>query len=94
LLKECTRLFDGELHDIVDRLIGNFDEEALTEIVNIARKRNTGARALRAIMENTMLDIMYKLPLVPNVESCTVTKETVSGKADPLLTFKKSKKTA
>jgi ATP-dependent Clp protease ATP-binding subunit ClpX len=71
-----------------------FSEEALTEIVQIAKKRNTGARALRAIMENTMLDIMYKLPLVPNVESCTITRETVSGKADPLLTFKKSKKIA
>jgi ATP-dependent Clp protease ATP-binding subunit ClpX len=78
----------------LDNIQLHFDEAALTEIVNIARKRNTGARALRAIMENTMLDIMYKLPLVPNVETCTITKETVSGKADPVLTFKKSKKTA
>jgi ATP-dependent Clp protease ATP-binding subunit ClpX len=78
----------------LDNIQLHFAEDALTEIVNIARKRNTGARALRAIMENTMLDIMYKLPLLPNVETCTITRETVNRKADPVLTFKKSRKTA
>ena len=57
-------------------------------------KRNTGARALRAIMEEVMLDIMYRLPTLPNVESCTVTEATVLERAEPLLKFGKSKKTA
>jgi len=45
-------------------------------------------------MEEVMLDIMYKLPSLPNIESCTITKSTVEDKKDPLLTFKKSKKSA
>ena len=60
----------------------------------MAIKRNTGARALRAIMEEVMLEIMYKLPSLPAVESCTVTKNTVQKNEEPILTFKKSKKTA
>jgi ATP-dependent Clp protease ATP-binding subunit ClpX len=71
-----------------------FKDNALDTIVEMARKRNTGARALRAIMEEAMLDIMYKLPSLPKVESCTITKATVDHKEDPHLTFKKSKKSA
>jgi ATP-dependent Clp protease ATP-binding subunit ClpX len=78
----------------LDNIKLKFDEDALIEIVNIAKKRNTGARALRAIMEGIMLDIMYQLPLIPNVESCTVTRETVTKKAEAELVLKKSKKTA
>jgi ATP-dependent Clp protease ATP-binding subunit ClpX len=78
----------------IDNISLDFEDGALNTVVEIAKKRNTGARALRAIMEQVMLDIMYKLPSLPNVESCTITKSTVENKKDPLLTFKKSKKSA
>lgn len=78
----------------IDNVNLMFEDGALNAVVDMAKKRNTGARALRAIMEEVMLDIMYKLPSLPNVESCTITKSTVEEKKEPLLTFKKSKKTA
>ena len=78
----------------IDDVNLTFEDGALNAIVDKAKKRNTGARALRAIMEEVMLNIMYKLPSLPNVESCTITKSTVEDKNEPLLTFKKSKKTA
>ena len=71
-----------------------FEDEALNEIVKMARKRNTGARALRAIMEDVMLDIMYKLPSLPNVECCTINAAVIQKKEEPVLAFKKTKKTA
>jgi ATP-dependent Clp protease ATP-binding subunit ClpX len=88
LVKQYKKLLD------IDNITLNFEDGALDAIVKMAKKRNTGARALRAIMEEVMLDIMYKLPSLPNVESCTITKSTVEDKKEPLLTFKKSKKTA
>jgi ATP-dependent Clp protease ATP-binding subunit ClpX len=88
LVKQYIKLL--ELENI--KLI--FQESALREIVKIAQKRNTGARALRAIMEDVMLDIMYKLPSMIGVESCNITSEAVLKKKEPILTFKKSAKTA
>lgn len=54
-----------------------FEEEALRTIANLAIKRNTGARGLRAIMEEVMLDIMYKAPSDKSAFKCLVTKETI-----------------
>ena len=56
----------------------------------MAKARNTGARALRAIMEEVMLEIMYKLPSLTGVQTCTITEETVCLGTEPLLIFKKS----
>jgi ATP-dependent Clp protease ATP-binding subunit ClpX len=88
LVKQYKKLLE------IDHINLIFKKEALSSIVGMAIKRNTGARALRAIMEEVMLEIMYKLPSLPSVESCTVTKETVEKKTEPLLNFKKSKKSA
>jgi ATP-dependent Clp protease ATP-binding subunit ClpX len=88
LVKQYKKLLE------IDNIALNFENRALEAIVEMAKKRNTGARALRAIMEEVMLDIMYKLPSLPNVESCTITKSAVTDKKEPLLEFKKSKKTA
>jgi ATP-dependent Clp protease ATP-binding subunit ClpX len=88
LVKQYMKLFE------LDNISLNYENSALDKIVEMAKKRNTGARALRAIMEEVMIDIMYKLPSLPHVESCTVTKSTIVEKKDPVLTFNKSKKTA
>jgi ATP-dependent Clp protease ATP-binding subunit ClpX len=88
LVKQYKKLLEIDNVDLI------FKDNALDTIVEMARKRNTGARALRAIMEGAMLDIMYKLPSLPKVESCTITKATVDHNEEPLLTFKKSKKSA
>ena len=66
--------------------------EALQEIVKIAVKRKTGARALRSVMEKIMLDIMYEIPSMDNINTCVINKETVIDGKKP--TLRKLKKTA
>lgn len=60
-----------------------FDDSALNEIVDISLKRKTGARGLRAIMENTMMDIMYRAPSDETLKTCRITGDVVTGKAKP-----------
>ncbi len=56
-----------------------FDQEALEEIANISLKRRTGARGLRAIMENVMMDIMYQAPSDETLQTCRITRDVVKG---------------
>ena len=56
-----------------------FTQEALTEIAKRALKRKMGARGLRAIIEHTMLDIMFELPSQNNIKEITITKETIDN---------------
>ncbi len=90
LVKQYKRLF--ELEDIELE----FEEDALREIVKIAMKRKTGARSLRSIMENVMIDIMFKAPSLPDLKSVTITKNVVLHQEDPDYVFStpKTKKTA
>ncbi|MGN0404816.1 MAG: ATP-dependent Clp protease ATP-binding subunit ClpX [Bariatricus sp.] len=62
-----------------------FDQDALEAIADTSLKRNTGARGLRAIMENVMMDTMYHAPSDENLRYCRITKEAVLGKNTPLL---------
>jgi ATP-dependent Clp protease ATP-binding subunit ClpX len=61
-----------------------FTDEALQEIAEQALKYNTGARALRSIMENNMLDIMFHLPNLKGVVKCIVTREVLQKKTAPI----------
>jgi ATP-dependent Clp protease ATP-binding subunit ClpX len=60
-------------------------DDALREIATEALKRGTGCRALRAIVEEVLLDVMYDIPSTPDIEKCVVTKETVRKEAPPTL---------
>lgn len=62
-----------------------FDEEALQTIAAKAIERKTGARGLRSIIEETMLDIMFEIPSHEDVTGVRITKEAVEGKAEPIL---------
>ncbi len=62
-----------------------FDDEALQEIANKAIERKTGARGLRSIIEETMLDVMFEVPSQENVKLVRITKETVDGTDKPIL---------
>ncbi|WP_153732703.1 ATP-dependent protease ATP-binding subunit ClpX [Sporosarcina obsidiansis] len=70
-----------ELDDVELR----FEEDALLEIANEAIARKTGARGLRSIIENIMLDVMYELPSLEEVKECLITKDAVLGNASPIL---------
>lgn len=78
LCKQYQALFQLEDVDL------EFDENALEAIAEIALKRDTGARGLRAIMEAVMNDIMYQLPEKNDVRKCKITKEVVLKKAEPI----------
>lgn len=62
-----------------------FEHDALVEIARLAIERKTGARGLRSIIENIMLDVMYDLPSREDIVECVITKETVTDNAQPKL---------
>ncbi|ARF16256.1 ATP-dependent protease ATP-binding subunit ClpX [Sporosarcina ureae] len=62
-----------------------FEDDALIEIAKEAIARKTGARGLRSIIENIMLDVMYDLPSLEEVKKCIITKDSVLGKSTPIL---------
>lgn len=62
-----------------------FDKEALEAIANKAIERKTGARGLRSIIEETMLDIMFEIPSQEDVTKVRITKAAVEGKSKPVL---------
>jgi len=66
----------------------DFTEDALHAIALAAIKRGTGARGLRAVIEEAMLDVMYDIPSRADVIGCTISKECIVGGAPPLLTFR------
>ncbi|MCX5684200.1 MAG: ATP-dependent Clp protease ATP-binding subunit ClpX, partial [Planctomycetota bacterium] len=76
LIKQYQKFFKMEDVELA------FTEEALREIAHEAMQRNTGARALRAIIENLMLDIMFELPNRPKGYRYTVTAEVVRREQD------------
>ena len=63
-----------------------FDKDALLEIAETTLKRKTGARGLRAIMENIMMDTMFTVPSDKTIKECRITKETVLGVEEPKYT--------
>lgn len=73
LVKQYQKLLE------IDGVELEFDEGALQEIAEISLKRKTGARGLRAIMENVMMDIMYQAPSDETLKSCMITRNVVKG---------------
>jgi len=83
LVKQYQKLFEFENVKL------RFTEGALTSIAKEAIKRKSGARGLRAIMENTMLDVMYELPSQPNIRECIISEEAVLNHESPILLYEK-----
>ncbi|MGM9966260.1 ATP-dependent protease ATP-binding subunit ClpX [uncultured Rummeliibacillus sp.] len=69
----------------LDNVDLEFEKGALYEIAKEAIERKTGARGLRSIIENIMLDVMFELPSRDDITKCIITKETVTDKARPKL---------
>lgn len=78
ITKQYQKLFRMEGVDL------EFSEDALEAVVEKAMSRRTGARALRSILENIMLDIMYKIPSKENISNCIITKEVINEKKEPV----------
>ena len=69
----------------LDEVDLQFDDSALEAIAEKALEKDTGARALRAIIEEFMLDIMYEIPKDENIGRVTITRDYIDGKASPLI---------
>jgi ATP-dependent Clp protease ATP-binding subunit ClpX len=88
LVKQYQKLFEFE--DVRLR----FTDGALRAVAHEALKRKSGARGLRAILERSMLDLMYELPSRDDVEECVVSEEVIEQGAEPLLVFKREAESA
>jgi ATP-dependent Clp protease ATP-binding subunit ClpX len=80
IVKQYQQLFS------FDNVELEFTADALTAAAERALAHQTGARCLRYVIEETLLDVMYDLPSLPNVVRCTVDREAIEGFRSPTLT--------
>ncbi|NMC48860.1 MAG: ATP-dependent Clp protease ATP-binding subunit ClpX [Desulfovibrio sp.] len=88
LVRQYQKLFE------MDKVRLRFTKNALDAIAQRAIERKTGARGLRNVMENIMLDIMYKLPSLTGVKECVVNKAVLEKGLEPLLFYHQEVKSA
>ncbi len=86
ICKQYEKLFEMENIKL------DFNSKALKEIAYTAINHKTGARGLRAIMEKFMLEIMYNIPEMENVKTCSISDQVVKGTGKPKFEFNSSKK--
>lgn len=84
ITKQYARLFEMENAEI------EFREDALRAVARKSMERKTGARGLRSIMENVLLDTMYDLPSIENVSKVVVDEAVIKGESKPLLIYEGS----
>ena len=82
LLKQYQKLFSLDEVELV------FEDDALEAVADLTINRKTGARGLRAIMENVMMDLMYRIPSDKNIKKCTITKAMVEGTDEAVLEYR------
>lgn len=82
LIKQYQKLFS------LDNVELTFSDGALQEIAQLAIRRNMGARGLRSIIENALMDVMYRIPSEDDIESVQVTKDVITKHAKPRVTYK------
>ncbi len=86
LIKQYEKIFE------LDGITLEFKENSLKAIAEEAMNRNTGARGLRAILEETLLSVMYELPSRDDIERCIITREVVLNGDAPILVTKDKRK--
>lgn len=88
LIKQYKKLFD------FDGVRLDFEEDAVEAIADKAFERKTGARGLRSIMEDVMMDVMYRIPSDESIIKCVVTKGAVEGTSEPLIIHREAMRPA
>ena len=86
LVKQYQKLFD------YNGVLLEFEKEAIECVADKALANKTGARGLRKVLEDSMLEIMYEVPSHDNIKSCLITKEVIQKTAQPKFTYKTKKK--
>mgnify|MGYP003293046169 FL=1 len=79
LIKQYKKLFDFDDVELT------FEEDAIETIAQKALERKVGARGLRSIMENVMMDVMYRIPSEESIKACVITKGAVEGTSEPIV---------
>ncbi len=82
LVKQYQKLFE------MDEVALELTDEAVRAIAKKSYERKTGARGLRSIMENVMMDVMYNIPSDDTIAKCIITKEAVEGTGEPVLEYR------
>ncbi len=82
LIKQYKKLFE------FDEVKLGVEDEAALEIARLAFERKTGARGLRSIMEDVLMDVMYEIPSDDNIAECVLTKDVVEGKGKPRIVYR------
>jgi ATP-dependent Clp protease ATP-binding subunit ClpX len=85
ILKQYQRYFE------LEKVRLKFSDDAVTAVAREALKRGTGARGLRAILEEVMLDVMYELPSIQGLSECIITREVIVGTERPVLVSEQRK---
>ena len=80
LIRQYKKMFE------LDNVKLTFNKEAIHTVAKEAIKRKTGARGLRSIIENSMLDLMYEIPSDPDIKEVEINKDSILQKAEPKLT--------
>ncbi|GMT98979.1 ATP-dependent Clp protease ATP-binding subunit ClpX [Corallococcus caeni] len=88
LVKQYQKMFE------IEKVKLTFTKEALRAIAREAMRRHSGARGLRAIMEDAMLEIMYDVPFREGVKECKITEQVITKHEPPQIVMEKEKKTA
>ena len=88
IIKQYQKLF------LLEGVVLEFNNKALEEIVKIAIEKKSGARALRSVMEDYLMDLMYKLPDMEGVERVVITREAIKDRKDPQFKTLKNRKSA
>ena len=86
LIKQYRKLMSYEDVDLV------FEDQALKAIASLAIKKKTGARGLRGVIEEAILDIMYKTPSDPSIQKCIITEDVILNKKEPHIIYDKKVK--
>ncbi len=82
LIRQYCKLFE------LDGIELEFAEDAIEAIADKSLERKTGARGLRAIMESTLMDLMYRIPSDETIRKCTITRDAVDETGEPLIEYK------
>ena len=88
LMKQYQKLFEFENVKL------KFTDGAIRAIARQAIKRKSGARGLRSILENVMLDVMYEIPSQSNIKECIISEEVIFNKESPIILYEKEAEVA
>ena len=88
IVKQYQKYFD------LEKVRLKFTDDAVAAVAREAMKRGTGARGLRAVLEEVMLEMMYELPSMPGLKECIITREVILNKERPILISEQKEQSA